>query len=36
VYADEGHDVRNPVHVKDRIDRSLAWFNRYLKAGAVP
>jgi len=36
VYAGEGHDIRSPVHVKDRIDRSLAWFDKYLKGSPVP
>ncbi len=37
VYADEGHGLQNPVHLKDRRERSLAWFDRYLKKnGAVP
>ncbi|MEO8450329.1 MAG: S9 family peptidase [Gemmatimonadota bacterium] len=37
VYADEGHGVQQPAHVKDRIERSLAWFDRHLKkTGTVP
>lgn len=36
VYADEGHGVSQPAHVKDRIERSLAWFDKYLRARSVP
>jgi dipeptidyl aminopeptidase/acylaminoacyl peptidase len=36
IYAGEGHDVRQPAHVKDRIDRSLAWFDSHLKVRTVP
>ena len=36
VYANEGHGMRIPVHVWDRIERSLAWFDRHLKVRAVP
>ena len=36
IYLNEGHGIRNPAHVKDRIHRSLAWFDRYLKATHVP
>jgi dipeptidyl aminopeptidase/acylaminoacyl peptidase len=36
VYPDEGHGIRQPAHVKDRIERSLAWFDKYLKAKPVP
>jgi dipeptidyl aminopeptidase/acylaminoacyl peptidase len=36
VYADEGHGVRQPAHVKDRIERSLAWFDKYLRPRPVP
>ena len=36
VYADEGHGIRQPAHVKDRIERSLAWFDKYLRARSVP
>ncbi len=37
VYADEGHRMTKPAHVKDRVERSLKWFDRHLKAtGATP
>ncbi len=31
VYPDEGHHFANPVHQRDMLDRSVAWFNQYLK-----
>ncbi len=31
VYPDEGHHFSNPVHQKDVLERSVAWFDRYLK-----
>lgn len=31
VYAGEGHALRDPKHIADRADRTLAWFGHYLK-----
>lgn len=31
VYPDEGHHFSDPVHQRDVVDRSVAWFNEYLK-----
>lgn len=31
IYADEGHAIRKPEHAKDHRDRTLAWFDQYLK-----
>jgi dipeptidyl aminopeptidase/acylaminoacyl peptidase len=31
IYEGEGHAIRRPEHQKDRADRMLAWFDRYLK-----
>ncbi|HEY8310040.1 MAG TPA: S9 family peptidase, partial [Gemmatimonadaceae bacterium] len=31
VYPDEGHHFNNPVHQRDVLNRSVAWFNQYLK-----
>lgn len=36
VYADEGHHFRNPSHVLDRVQREVAWFDRYLRDITVP
>jgi dipeptidyl aminopeptidase/acylaminoacyl peptidase len=30
VYADEGHGVRQPAHVRDILSRMTEWFNKYL------
>ncbi|HZS61330.1 MAG TPA: S9 family peptidase [Gemmatimonadaceae bacterium] len=35
VYPDEGHGIRNPVHQRDLQDRTLRWFDQYLKAPAM-
>ena len=31
IYPGEGHGVREPDHVRDVGDRTLAWFDRYLR-----
>lgn len=31
VYPDEGHHFNNPVHQRDVLNRSVAWFDQYLK-----
>jgi dipeptidyl aminopeptidase/acylaminoacyl peptidase len=35
IYPGEWHDIEAPSHQKDRIERYVAWYNRYLKPGAV-
>jgi dipeptidyl aminopeptidase/acylaminoacyl peptidase len=35
VYPDEGHGIRNPAHQKDLMERSLRWFDQYLKSPAM-
>jgi dipeptidyl aminopeptidase/acylaminoacyl peptidase len=32
IYADEGHGLRQPAHVKDATARTIAWFDKYLAA----
>ena len=32
VYADEGHHIRQPAHVRDRTERIVGWFDAHLKA----
>lgn len=32
IYPGEGHGLRDPAHVADSEARTLAWFDRYLKA----
>jgi dipeptidyl aminopeptidase/acylaminoacyl peptidase len=34
-YPREGHGLREPAHVVDALERSLAWYEKYLK-GAAP
>lgn len=36
VYADEGHRMTNPAHVRDRVTRSVKWFDRFLRPDARP
>jgi dipeptidyl aminopeptidase/acylaminoacyl peptidase len=31
IYPGEGHGLRDPDHVADALQRTLAWFDRYLK-----
>jgi dienelactone hydrolase len=31
IYPGEGHGLRSPAHSADAMQRSLAWFNKYLK-----
>ena len=35
VYEDEGHWIRQPAHVRDRIERIVGWFDAHLKAAEV-
>ncbi len=35
VYAGEGHGLRGPAHRADAEKRTIAWFDRYLKAAAT-
>ena len=32
IYPDEGHGIRDPEHTADLRKRTLAWFDRYVKA----
>jgi dipeptidyl aminopeptidase/acylaminoacyl peptidase len=34
IYPDEGHGIRDPEHTADLRRRTIAWFDRYLKAAA--
>jgi dipeptidyl aminopeptidase/acylaminoacyl peptidase len=36
VYEDEGHWIRKPAHVRDRIERIVGWFDAHLKGAPVP
>jgi dipeptidyl aminopeptidase/acylaminoacyl peptidase len=31
IYTDEGHGIRDPKHQLDIVERSVAWFDKYLK-----
>jgi dipeptidyl aminopeptidase/acylaminoacyl peptidase len=31
IYPGEGHGLRDPAHSADAMERTLAWFNKYLK-----
>jgi dipeptidyl aminopeptidase/acylaminoacyl peptidase len=31
VYPGEGHQIRQPVHQRDILERTIAWFNKYLQ-----
>ena len=32
VYPGESHGLRAPSHLKDRLERYLAWYDRFVKA----
>ena len=34
VYPGEYHDIARPSHVRDRLERYLAWYDRYLRVAA--
>jgi dipeptidyl aminopeptidase/acylaminoacyl peptidase len=36
VYPDEFHEFKFPSHIKDRLERQLAWFGHYVKGDATP
>jgi dipeptidyl aminopeptidase/acylaminoacyl peptidase len=36
VYPDEYHEFSTPSHIKDRLERYLAWYNHYVKSDAAP
>jgi alpha-beta hydrolase superfamily lysophospholipase len=31
IYPDQFHGITNPSYQKDRFERYIAWFNKYLK-----
>ena len=36
VYPDEYHEFSTPSHIKDRLERYLAWYNHYVKGDSAP
>jgi dipeptidyl aminopeptidase/acylaminoacyl peptidase len=36
VYPDEYHEFSTPSHIKDRLERYLAWYNHYVKGVPAP
>lgn len=34
IYPDQWHSIETPSYRKDRFDRYLAWYDRYLRPGA--
>ncbi|MDP9147122.1 MAG: S9 family peptidase, partial [Acidobacteriota bacterium] len=36
VYPGEYHEFTAPSHIKDRLERYLAWYNHYVKGDAAP
>jgi hypothetical protein len=34
IYPGQNHGIRKPSYVKDRYERYVAWYDRFLKAGA--
>jgi dipeptidyl aminopeptidase/acylaminoacyl peptidase len=35
VYPDEGHRLRKPEHIRDRIERIVGWFDAHLQPKIV-
>ena len=31
IYPGEGHGLREPAHTMDALERTLAWFDKYLR-----
>jgi dipeptidyl aminopeptidase/acylaminoacyl peptidase len=31
IYADEGHAIRKPENQRDHRERTIGWFDKYLK-----
>jgi len=36
VYPGEPHEFKTPSHIKDRLERQLAWLNHYVKGDPAP
>ena len=36
VYPDEYHEFKTPTHIKDRLERYLAWYAHYVKGDSTP
>jgi dipeptidyl aminopeptidase/acylaminoacyl peptidase len=36
VYPDEYHEFKTPSHIKDRLERDLAWYAHYVKGDSTP
>ncbi len=36
IYPNEFHGISRPSYVRDRLERYLAWYDKYLKKGAKP
>jgi len=36
VYPDEYHEFKTPSHIKDRLERYLAWYGHYIKGDSAP
>jgi len=36
VYPGEYHEFKTPSHIKDRLERYLAWYARYVKGDSTP
>jgi len=33
IYPGQHHGIRKPSYVRDRLERYLAWYDKYAKAG---
>ncbi len=35
IYPGQHHGIRKPSYVRDRLERYVAWYDKYAKAGAA-
>ena len=35
IYPGQHHGIRKPSYVRDRLERYVAWYDRYVKNGAA-
>jgi dipeptidyl aminopeptidase/acylaminoacyl peptidase len=36
IFPNEYHEFATPSHIKDRLERYLAWYNHYVKGDTAP
>ena len=36
IYPNENHGIQRPSYVRDRYERYLAWYDKYIKKSGLP